>query len=148
MKLKTTLILSAFGVLASAAGALAIPVSRTPVATVDPATTTLGNPSEVKEGSRITTGDTLLVDARLGHSTIAKSARGETFLFAQVTAGDDKPGTAAPPMNLGIVIDRSGSMKGERIANAMNAAVAALERMRDGDSVSIVAFDQSAQVIV
>ncbi len=38
-------------------------------------------------------------------------------------------------------------MKGERIANAMNAALA-LERMRDGDSITVVSFDTAAQVVV
>ena len=42
-------------------------------------------------------------------------------------------------MNLALVIDRSGSMKGDRIANAMNAAVSAIERLRDGDSVTVTA---------
>jgi Ca-activated chloride channel family protein len=90
------------------------------------------------------------VDARLGHASMTKASSGETYLFAQVTAEDEKAlaASAATPMNLAVVIDRSGSMKGERIANAMNAAVFALERMRDGDSISVVSFDTSAQVVV
>ncbi len=157
MKLKTTAILAACGVFLSAAGAFAIPVQRTdsPGATPDPSVTlskvaaATSDGTQVGGGSRMTAGDTLLVDARLGHASLAKTTKGETYLFAQVTA-DDKAaaGTAASPMNLAIVIDRSGSMKGERIANAMNAAVAALERMRDGDSITVVSFDTSAQVVV
>ncbi|MBS2016948.1 MAG: VWA domain-containing protein [Deltaproteobacteria bacterium] len=150
MKLKTTVILAVAGILASAAGAFAIPMSHPvapTVATTDPAVVTTPDP---KDPSRITAGDTLLVDARLGHASIAKNARGETFLFAQVGASDDKEAAAkaAPPMNLALVIDRSGSMKGDRIANAMNAAVSAIERLRDGDSVTVVAFDTVAKVVV
>jgi Ca-activated chloride channel homolog len=159
MKLKTTAILAACGVFLSAAGAFAIPVQKTDtIATPDPSLTLAkvaagtSDGSQVGGGARITAGDTLLVDARLGHTSLAKTVKGETFLFAQVTA-DDKTATSsaastAPPMNLAVVIDRSGSMKGERIANAMNAAVAALERMRDGDSITVVSFDTSAQVVV
>jgi Ca-activated chloride channel family protein len=147
MKLKTTAILAACGVLASAAVAFAIPVAR-PVVTVDPTTNKTEAPSWEK-GARITAGDTLLVDARLGHASLSKGSNGETYLFAQVTASDDKSAASAlTPMNLAVVIDRSGSMKGERIANAMNAAVFALERMRDGDSITVVSFDTSAQVVV
>jgi Ca-activated chloride channel family protein len=51
-------------------------------------------------------------------------------------------------MNLAIVIDRSGSMKGERIANALTAATGIVDRMRDGDSVTVVTFDTSAQIVV
>src|SRR5262245_61693971 len=122
MKLKTTAILAVCGVLASAAGAFAIPVK--PVVTADPTTTGIrttnsGDVGSWEKGSRITTGDTLLVDARLGHASLSKGSSGETYLFAQVTASDDKAAPAlAAPMNLAVVIDRSGSMKGERIANA------------------------------
>jgi Ca-activated chloride channel homolog len=150
MKLKTTAILAACGVLVSAAGAFAIPVAKT-TAVADPSTTltdTTAGGSWRTKGSRITAGDTLLVDARLGHASLKKTDNGETYLFAQVTASGDKATGVTQPMNLSVVIDRSGSMKGDRIANAMNAAVFALERMRDGDSISVVAFDTSAQVVV
>lgn len=151
MKLKTTLVLAACGVLTSAAGALAIPVSkagRGGEAWIHPEgkdrTDVLSTSSDI---ARVTAGDTLLVGARLGHASLARSGDGETFLFTQVSASDDKS-ASAPPMNLAIVIDRSGSMKGDRIANAISAASLAVERLRDGDSVTVVSFDTSAQVVV
>lgn len=151
MKLKTTVALALCGVLASAAGALAIPMSPS-VATKEPWVdgTNARELAETKDTARITAGDTLAIDARLGHASIAKNSRGETFLFAEVAAGEDRAGAAGPsaPMNLALVIDRSGSMKGDRIANAMTAAVGAIERLRDGDSVTVVAFDSAAQVVV
>ena len=162
MKLKTTFILATCGVLLSSAGAMAIPMTPGVTATAEPAAKTAQAADAKKAGwggtgSRITAGDTLLVDARLGHASLPKTSRGETYLFAQVTASDDalanqnvgaNGGSTATPLNLAVVIDRSGSMKGDRIANAMNAAVTALERMRDGDSFSVVSFDTSAQVVV
>lgn len=151
MKLKTTLAIALCGVLASAAGAFAIPMSPGS-ATKEPWTEgpKIGGETELRDPARITAGDTLAIDARLGHASIAKNGRGETFLFAQVAAAEDRSGAAvvASPMNLALVIDRSGSMKGDRIANAMNAAVSAIERLRDGDSVTVVSFDSSAQVVV
>ena len=51
-------------------------------------------------------------------------------------------------MNLAIVIDRSGSMRGPRLANAIAAATGIVERMRDGDRVTVVSFDDAAQVVV
>lgn len=154
MKLKTTAILAVCGVVLSAAGAFAVPIGKAPVAVADPSSTGPqggegGSWSGGGSGARLTAGDTLLVDARLGHASLPKASRGETYLFAQVTATDDKTaGSSAAPMNLAVVIDRSGSMKGDRIANAMNAAVHALERMRDGDSITVVSFDTAAQVVV
>jgi Ca-activated chloride channel family protein len=159
MKLKTSAIVAACAILASTAAAFAIPVTRTSPATVDPSAASgagaSGSGDEAArsagttKGARVTTGDTLLVDARLGHASLPKGSRGETYLFAQVGASEDKlSASSSPPMNLAVVIDRSGSMKGERIANAMNGAVAALERMRDGDSITVVSFDTSADVVV
>jgi Ca-activated chloride channel homolog len=151
MKLKTTAMLTLAGVLASAAGAFAIPMPRAG-ATADP-DVGVGLPGDLGSPggtfARATAGDTLMIDARLGHASLARGPRGETFLLAQVSASDaGSEGAPLAPMNLGIVIDRSGSMKGERIANAMNAAILAVERMRDGDSVSVVSFDTSATVVV
>lgn len=151
MKLKTTVAIALCAVLASAAGAFAIPMSG-PVATKEPWVAETNNAGEAapRDPARVTAGDTLAIDARLGHASIAKNSRGETFLFAQVAAAEEKnAGVAgAAPMNLALVIDRSGSMKGDRIANAMNAAVGAIERLRDGDSVTVVSFDSSARVVV
>jgi Ca-activated chloride channel family protein len=155
VKLKTTAIAALCGVVVSTAAAFAVPLG--PRASVDPSLVAAGGnltPAMAGKGPRVTVGDTLLVDARLGHAALAKGAKestGETYLFASVAA-DDKTGGASASvpaaMNLAVVIDRSGSMKGERIANAMGGAVAALERMRPGDTISVVSFDTSADVVV
>jgi Ca-activated chloride channel homolog len=144
MKVRNVAVLAALGVVASSAAAMAIPVSdaRTALVEVRP------EPKIDKDNAHFTAGQTLLLDGRLGHANIAKaSGRAETYFFASVT-GADPPGISAPPMNLGIVIDRSGSMKGPRIANAIAAAVGMVERMREGDSVSVVSFDTQATVVV
>lgn len=152
MKLKTTVVLAICGVLASAAGAFAIPVSKgTPGAYgPDPATQGQSGWKDAQaEISRVTAGDTLLMDARLGHASMGKQqGTEETYLLAQVTGTEDRSTAKAPPLNLALVIDKSGSMKGDRILNAMNAAVGAVERMRDGDSVTVVSFDTRAEVVV
>jgi uncharacterized protein YegL len=49
-----------------------------------------------------------------------------------------------PPMNVVLVIDRSGSMSGDRIANVKTAIHAFIERFRKTDKVSIVGFNHNA----
>jgi Ca-activated chloride channel family protein len=144
MNIRTTLGLATLGMALCSAGALAVPVSAPGGGRFAPPPE---DPSLPAGLSHFSAGQTLTVDARLGQTTLARSSAGETFLFASVT-GADNPAASAPPMNLAVVIDRSGSMKGERIANAMQAAVGIVDRMRDGDSVTVVAFDTTAQVIV
>jgi Ca-activated chloride channel family protein len=154
MKLKTTVLLAACGIVTSAAAAFAVPLEGASSRIARAADRAAAQPSSTsREGgaadpARLVAGDTLMIDARLGHASLGKGEGGETFLFAQVTGAGATDAVAAPPMNLAIVIDRSGSMKGERIANAMNAAVFAVERLREGDTVTVVSFDTAAQVVV
>jgi len=48
------------------------------------------------------------------------------------------------PVNMAIVLDRSGSMSGEKIARARDAAVMAVSQLSDQDIVSIVTYDRDA----
>ena len=53
-----------------------------------------------------------------------------------------------PPLNLALVLDRSGSMQGEKMRLTCRAASQAVESLLEGDTVSIVLFDQSVDVLV
>jgi Mg-chelatase subunit ChlD len=53
---------------------------------------------------------------------------------------------AAPPLNLVLVIDRSGSMAGDRIARVKQSLRALIETIREVDLVSIVSFSDEARV--
>jgi len=55
---------------------------------------------------------------------------------------------ARPPVNLAIVIDRSGSMEGEKLARAREAALEALGRLAPDDILSIVIYDTEVQTLV
>jgi len=56
--------------------------------------------------------------------------------------------TDRPPVNLGIVLDRSGSMSGKKIAKAREAAVEALRRLNRNDVFSLVVYDHEVQSLV
>jgi Ca-activated chloride channel family protein len=53
-----------------------------------------------------------------------------------------------PPVNLGLVIDRSGSMGGDKIRLAKDAAVAAIRRLDARDRFCVVTFDDHVDVVV
>ncbi len=55
---------------------------------------------------------------------------------------------ARPPVDLALVIDTSGSMIGEPIAQARDAAIAMLDGLRAGDRITVVTFDTRVQVLV
>jgi Ca-activated chloride channel family protein len=51
-------------------------------------------------------------------------------------------------VNVAIVLDKSGSMQGDKIAKAKEAAIAAIGRLGSDDIVAVVAYDSAVQVIV
>ena len=52
------------------------------------------------------------------------------------------------PVNVALVIDKSGSMGGEKIRKAKEAALAAVDRLSKDDIISVVAYDSSVRVLV
>ncbi len=55
---------------------------------------------------------------------------------------------ARPLVNLALVIDRSGSMSGDRIAKAREAALELVRRLGPDDIVSLIAFDSTVETLV
>ena len=51
------------------------------------------------------------------------------------------------PLDIAIVIDRSGSMSGEKLALAKEAAVKAIDMLSAGDRVALVAYDTDVQTL-
>ncbi|MFO0755415.1 MAG: VWA domain-containing protein [Byssovorax sp.] len=116
--------------------------------TVEELTTKLPDQPDATDQSRFSAGSTLMVEGRLGHPQLARGSQGETFVMLEVRGGEAQKARAVAPVNLALVIDRSGSMKGTRIRNAIKAATSAVERLNEGDTVSVVTFDTQVQVVV
>lgn len=66
---------------------------------------------------------------------------------ALLTIAGTAPATNRAPIGLSFVIDRSGSMAGERIVAARKAAARAVERLHPDDVVSVIAFDDTVQTV-
>ncbi|SIQ79670.1 vWA domain-containing protein [Marinobacterium stanieri] len=52
------------------------------------------------------------------------------------------------PANVAIVLDRSGSMGGDKIRHAREAAIMAIQRLDERDILSVVAYDSQVDVVV
>jgi Ca-activated chloride channel family protein len=53
-----------------------------------------------------------------------------------------------PPVNIALVIDRSGSMSGDKIVKAREAALEAVRRLGPDDIVALVVYDTTVQTLV
>jgi len=54
----------------------------------------------------------------------------------------------APTLNLALVIDRSGSMAGEKMEKVKESLVELLEKLRKGDILSVIVFSSEAEILV
>ncbi|HSN16101.1 MAG TPA: VWA domain-containing protein [Anaeromyxobacteraceae bacterium] len=61
-------------------------------------------------------------------------------VYAAVRVVGRAPQAAIAPLNVSLVLDRSGSMHGEPFLNLLRAAEAFVGQLRDGDRLSIVVF--------
>jgi Ca-activated chloride channel family protein len=98
--------------------------------------------------ARFVAGSTVAVDARLANTRAPRDRGSETFLLVEARGANVALSGPEPAAHLGLVIDRSGSMRGARFENAKSAALAAVSRLKDGDVVSVVTFDTRAEIAV
>jgi Ca-activated chloride channel homolog len=69
-------------------------------------------------------------------------------VLVSFTAPDAVRAASRPPVNVSLVIDRSGSMGGQKIDLARQAVVQALRTLRSTDRFSVVSYDQEVDVLV
>lgn len=128
--------------------AAADPEPRRPIVDTQPANLKPPPPPPVTASPHFVGGNTVKLEARLGHAILPSYADTETYLFAHLTADPGAKAKDAVPLALSIVIDRSGSMKGKRLENAIAAARSAVSRLRDGDVLTIVTYNTAAETLV
>ncbi|MDL1985373.1 MAG: VWA domain-containing protein [Deltaproteobacteria bacterium] len=71
-------------------------------------------------------------------------------IIVKVTLDALKPAetTSRPAVNLAIVLDRSGSMTGQKLEKAKKAAIEALRRLGKQDIFSVIIYDHNVETIV
>ena len=56
--------------------------------------------------------------------------------------------SARQPLNLGLVLDRSGSMKGEKIENVRQAVCKIIDQLNETDILSVVIFNDEVELLI
>ncbi|HVN43263.1 MAG TPA: VWA domain-containing protein, partial [Steroidobacteraceae bacterium] len=127
---RTGIFLAAAGVLALAAVIAGLPrthfvTPHDPIVKDDP-------------GATVASDGSLKMSARLSHPYVGLGTSDE-FVTVEVS-GVDVPGATRAPVNLALVIDRSGSMSGYKLDQAKQAARQLISQLKDSDRLAIVHF--------
>ena len=83
----------------------------------------------------------------LSAAKILRGTGGEVFATFELAA-DPAPASQRQPLNLALVIDRSGSMEGEKMQQARASALALIERLDERDRIALIQYDDAAQIVV
>lgn len=93
------------------------------------------------------TSGTLNVNASLSHKVIPNYAASEVYASIKIEAREFVS-EARAPLNIALVIDRSGSMAGDKIAQARQAAARLVDTLGPKDRLSIVTYSSDVDVMV
>ena len=92
--------------------------------------------------------DRLTLHAAVSHPVVMCDRPQTIYIRVGLTGFDIEGRPSRAPVNLAIVIDRSGSMSGEKIERAKEAAAMAVNRLNPEDIVSVIAYESQVQVIL
>jgi Ca-activated chloride channel homolog len=79
---------------------------------------------------------------------IRPNGHSKRFLLATIAAPRATTERARPPVNLAIVLDRSGSMSGEKLRTAKAAVEEAIARLQPDDRFSVVVYDDVVDIVI
>ena len=88
------------------------------------------------------------IDAHLDLDLVAVQETDQVTLMLELLAPEESSGTERPPACVQVVLDRSGSMHGERIEAARLALGALVDRLDPRDAFGLVVFDDEVDVVV
>ncbi len=89
---------------------------------------------------------TLDVTASWDQAFVSANKASERGLLLQIKAPISTESEKIKPLNLALVIDASGSMTGDRLEAAKQAAVGIIDQLSDGDRLSVISFSSDIQV--
>jgi Ca-activated chloride channel homolog len=87
------------------------------------------------------------IEADLSQSVVNRRASDRVYMRLSLKSLASRNRERRAPINVAIVIDRSGSMQGSRIAAAKKGARVALDRLSKDDIVSLVAYNHNVDVL-
>jgi Ca-activated chloride channel family protein len=93
-------------------------------------------------------GETLQLKLVPERERFLRNSPGEVVVKIDLSAIAGRPKSRRTPLNLAVVLDRSGSMTGAKLEKARQAAMQLVDRLRRDDVFSFVTFSDEAQVVI
>lgn len=100
-----------------------------------------GNQSDSKNNPQVS------LDMRPERRLIGSGSHRHVEFVVSVGSVPDAARTTRSPLAISLVLDRSGSMHGEKLDTARRAAIAVLDQLEDADRVAAVIFDKHIDVL-
>lgn len=88
------------------------------------------------------------VDVSLARPVQLAGEKQVNYLRVGLTGVPVKGTPRRTPVNVAIVLDKSGSMSGDKLVRAKEAALASIDRLGPDDIVSVIAYDHTVDVLV
>jgi Ca-activated chloride channel family protein len=86
-------------------------------------------------------------DYVLDYDVLVNARDYRLYLLARIKAKPAPP-SGHPPLNISVVLDRSGSMAGDKLAYVKNAAQLLVQHLKANDRFSLVTYDQEIETII
>lgn len=90
----------------------------------------------------------MITTCELNYDVLSLGVEHKLYLLVKVAGDPGKSERQPLPLNLSIVLDRSGSMKGEKLEFVKQAALSLVRRLGAKDRLSLVVYDTSVDVLV
>ena len=84
---------------------------------------------------------------KLEHSLLAVESEHEVHAMVEIAAPDAAGDAERPPLRIALVLDRSGSMAGPKLAVAKRCAAWLVSRLRPADELALVAYDDTVRLL-
>jgi Ca-activated chloride channel family protein len=111
---------------------------------VNPESIACGTPAPARAEAKLEHG---MLRGALSAAKLAKNGGGDLHASLSLVT-DTVPNGQRAPLDLAFVIDRSGSMEGDRLEHAKSAALGIVAKLDANDHVALVQYDDAAQVVV
>ncbi len=92
-------------------------------------------------GSNALAAEQVKVDVALAKPNLLAGQKQVNYVRVGLTGLRINESGQRTPVNLAIVLDKSGSMSGDKLRKAKDAAIASIDRLGSDDIVSVVAYD-------